>query len=140
MPMSSSACPSGSPPVTSFRPSRLATREAGAAVGSPGTVIPASGVTWVLAPAAPTARVAEAAVATRAAPMPRARRRFVLLDMVIVLPDLRPTHVSGPHPVARRSGGRRPTGKREKGHSHLVNRIDAAYVSGIPTAGNHRRR
>src|SRR6516162_7896792 len=55
--MSSSACPAGAPAVTSLRPSRLATRVAGAAVGSPGTVIPASGAGPLLADRARAAEV-----------------------------------------------------------------------------------
>src|SRR6516162_5836304 len=89
--MSSRACPAGAPPVTSLRPSRLAISTAGAPVASPGTVIRVGGVTSLLADAALAASVADAAAAARTAPMPRARRRFVLLVMMIVLPDFRPT-------------------------------------------------
>src|SRR5882724_529270 len=89
--MSSRACPCVAPPVTSLRPSRLATRVAGAAVASPGTVIPASGAGPLLADAALMPSVPNAATAARPAPIPRARRRFVLLIMLIVLPqNLRP--------------------------------------------------
>src|SRR5690242_21766834 len=84
--MSSRACPCVAPAVTSLRPSRLAISRAGAAAALPGTVMPANGVTLLLADAAPAASVAEAAAASRTAPMRHARRRFVLLVMVIVLP------------------------------------------------------
>src|SRR6266496_63840 len=88
MPISSRACPSGAPGVTSLRPSRLAIRTAGAPAESPGTVIP-GGVTSLAADAALMASVPNATAAANAAPMPQARRRLVLLVMV-VLPDLRP--------------------------------------------------
>src|SRR6266516_801799 len=94
--MSSRACPCVAPALTSLRPSRLATSTAGAPVALPGTVIPAGGVTSLLADAALIPNVAEAAAAARTAPMPRARRRFVLLIMVIFLPDF------------GRRGGRKP--------------------------------
>src|SRR5215475_202563 len=84
MPISSRACPVGEPAVTSLRPSRLAIKVAGAAVVLPGTVIP-SGV--VLAEAAVTPRVPSAAAAARPAAIPRARRRLVVLIMMIVLPE-----------------------------------------------------
>src|SRR5215471_8062778 len=84
MPISSRACPVGEPAVTSLRPSKLAIKVAGAAVVLPGTVIP-SGV--VLAEAAVTPRVPSAAAAARPAPIARARRRLVVLIMMIVLPD-----------------------------------------------------
>src|SRR5215472_10801853 len=88
MPISSRACPVGEPAVTSLRPSKLAIKVAGAAVVLPGTVIP-SGV--VLAEAAVTPRVPSAAAAARPAPVARARRRLVVLIMMIVLPEtLRP--------------------------------------------------
>src|SRR5215467_10899742 len=88
MPISSRACPVGEPAVTSLRPSRLAIKVAGAAVVLPGMVIP-SGV--VLAGAAVTPRVPSAAAAARPAPIPRARRRLVVLIMMLVLPEtLRP--------------------------------------------------
>src|SRR5215472_2538406 len=84
MPISSRACPVGEPAVTSLRPSKLAIKVAGAAVVLPGTVIPA-GV--VLAEAAVTPRVPSAAAAARPAPITRARRRLVVLIMMIVLPE-----------------------------------------------------
>src|SRR5262245_13310268 len=80
MPISSRACPFVAPEVTSLRPSRLATRTAGAAFGSPGTVIPTGGVTS-LADAALAASIVDAAAAAKAVPMPPARRRFILLVM-----------------------------------------------------------
>src|SRR5215468_2712585 len=90
--MSSRACPPGAPPVASLRPSRLAISTAGAPVASPGTVIRVCGVTSLLADAALAASVADAAAAARTAPMRHASRRFVLLVIVIdVLPDFRPT-------------------------------------------------
>src|SRR6516162_11068887 len=88
MPISSSACPAGAPAVTSLRPSRLATRVAGAPAAPPGTVIPASGARSVLADAALMPSVPNAAAAARPAPIPPARRRLVLLIMLIVLPDI----------------------------------------------------
>src|SRR5262252_1394960 len=88
MPISSRACPVGEPAVTSLRPSRLAIKVAGATVVLPGTVIPS---VVVLAEAAVTPRVPSAAAAARPAPIPRARRRLVVLIMMIVLPEtLRP--------------------------------------------------
>jgi hypothetical protein len=50
-------------------------------------VIPANGAAPLVADAAPAARVAEAAAAPRTAPTRHARRRLVLLVMMIVLPD-----------------------------------------------------
>src|SRR5215469_9160584 len=84
MPISSRACPVGEPAAGSLRPSKLAIKVAGAAVALPGTVIPA-GV--VLAEAAVPPRVPSAAAAARPAPIARARRRLVVLIMMIVLPD-----------------------------------------------------
>ena len=79
---------------------------------------PRRGVTSLAADAALMASVPNATAAARAAPMPQARRRFVMLIMLIVLPDLRPT------PSARPTceeyvdeAGRRPTGQCEKAHS-----------------------
>ena len=107
MPISSSACPCGAPGVTSLRPSRLATRVAGAAVESPGTVIPACAVTSLFADAALMASVPNATPAARAAPMPNARRRFVVL-LMMVLPDPQPTSCARPAPVVRRLSGPAP--------------------------------
>src|SRR5215467_9210874 len=73
MPISSRACPVGEPAVTSLRPSKLAIKVAGAGV--------------VLAEAAVTPRVPSAAAAARPAPITRARRRLVVLIMMIVLPE-----------------------------------------------------
>src|SRR5215813_5789058 len=118
--MSSRACPAGAPAVTSLRPSRLATRVAGAAVGSPGTVIPASGAGPLLADAALTPSVPNAATAARPAPIPRARRRFVLLIMLIVLPGIcGRCLVHGPVELyaAQRAGA--STRNCGKAHSHL---------------------
>src|SRR5262245_5207371 len=86
MPISSNAWPAGAPEVTSFLPSRLATRVAGAPVASPGTVMPAARVTSMLADAALPANIVAAAVAASAVPMAAAARRLVLLVMVIILP------------------------------------------------------
>src|SRR4029453_9847313 len=63
MPISSRACPWVAPEVTSLRPSRLATRTAGAPVESPGTVIPAGGGTRLGAGAALVASIVDAAAA-----------------------------------------------------------------------------
>src|SRR5215468_11773780 len=118
--MSSRACPAGAPAVTSLRPSRLATRVAGAAVASPGTVIPASGAGPLLADAALTPSVPNAAAAARPAPIPRARRRFVLLIMLIVLPGIcGRCLVHGPAELyaAQRAGA--PTRNCGKAHSYL---------------------
>src|SRR6185295_5056897 len=104
MPISSRACACGAPGVTSLRPSRLATRVAGAAVESPGTVIPAGAL---LAAAALMASVPNATPAARAAPMPNARRRFVVLVM-LVLSDLQPTSCARLAPVVRRPSGAAP--------------------------------
>src|SRR5262249_29451366 len=88
-----------------------AIKVAGAAVVLPGTVIP-SGV--VLAEAAVTPRVPSAAAATRPAPIARARRRLVVLIMMIVLPE-----TSRPVPPGMGSvdleAGQRPAGPFEKG-------------------------
>src|SRR4029453_19060775 len=84
MPISSSACPCAAPPVSSLRPSRLATNMVDALVASAGTVIPVGGVTSLFADAALVPSVATAAAATKAAPTPRARPRFVVLVMVMV--------------------------------------------------------
>src|SRR6266568_5706932 len=115
MPISSRACPCGAPAVTSLRPSRLATRTAGAPAESAGTVIP-GGVTSLAADAALMASVPNATAAANAAPMPQARRRLVLLVMV-VLPDLRPDDWCGSHRVVRRHASRRPVGPCGKAHS-----------------------
>src|SRR5262245_35034252 len=85
--MSSRACPAGAPPVTSLRPSRLATSMAGAPAVSPGTAIPAGGSTPLSAEAALIPSVLEAAAAARTAPRRNASRRLVLPVIVIVLPD-----------------------------------------------------
>src|SRR5262252_4376544 len=108
MPISSRACPVAEPAVTSLRPSRLAIKVAGVAVVLPGTVIP-SGV--VLAEAAVTPRVPSAAAAARPAPIPRARRRLVVLIMMIVLPEtLRPgASWHGLRGLLRRAAARRPS-------------------------------
>src|SRR5829696_1542578 len=84
MPMSSRACPWAAPAVTSLRPSRLATRVAGAGIGSAGTVIPTGGVTSLFADAAPLATMA--ANTAPAATAPPTRR--VLLLIRLSLPDL----------------------------------------------------
>src|SRR6478752_2626457 len=97
MPISSRACACGAPGVTSLRPSRLATRVAGAAVASPGTVIPAGALS---AAAALMASVPNATPAARAAPRPNAKRRFVVL-VIVVLPDLQPTSCARLAPVVR---------------------------------------
>ena len=81
MPISSRPCPCGAPAVTSLRPSRLATRVAGAPAALPGTVIPAGGITSLFADAALMASVPNAAAAANAAPMPQAKRRLVMLVM-----------------------------------------------------------
>src|ERR671935_1495074 len=100
MPNSSRACPTGAPAVTSLRPSRLATRMAPLAE-SAGTVMPAGGVTSLLADAALIANVADATAATTA-PTPQARRRFPLLFMVVPSLIYGRRLVRGPHPVVRR--------------------------------------
>src|SRR6266700_6640787 len=113
--MSSRAFPAGAPAVTSLRPSRLATRVAGAAVGSPGTVIPASGAGPLLADAALTPSVPNAATAARPAPIPRAKRRFVLLIMLIVLPGICGRYlVARPRGLVRTAAGRRPNPEMRK--------------------------
>src|SRR5262245_18730348 len=128
MPISSRACPVGEPAVTSLRPSKLAIKVAGAAVVLPGTVIP-SGV--VLAEAAVTPRVPSAAAAARPAPIPRARRRLVVLIMLnCPSSNLRPmpgctalwscTQSSWPVPQP---------GNAEKLTAIWVNRIKTAYVA-----------
>src|SRR5215471_1965409 len=129
--MSSRACPAGAPAVTSLRPSRLATRVAGAAVGSPGTVIPASGAGPLLADAALTPSVPNAATAARPAPIPRARRRFVLLIMLIVLPGIcgRCLVARPPWSCTQRSGPAPQPGTAGKLTAIWVNRIKAAYVA-----------
>src|SRR6478672_7825943 len=81
MPISSNACPTGAPEVTSLRPSRLATRVAGAAVALPGTVMPASRVTSLFADAALMPSVPNATPAAMAVPMLWATRPLVLLIM-----------------------------------------------------------
>src|SRR5215475_13444719 len=116
--MSSSACPAAAPAVTSLRPSRLATRVAGAAVGSPGTAIPASGAGPLLADAALMPSVPNAAAAARPAPIPAARRRLVLLIMLIVLPGIcGRCLLARPRGLVRRAAGRRPTRNCGKTHS-----------------------
>ena len=75
------------PPAGDFASGTVTVTDATLLAALPGTVIPANGVTSLFADAAPAASVAEAAAAPRTAPMRHARRRFVLLVMVIVLPD-----------------------------------------------------
>src|SRR5215471_2262365 len=107
--MSSRACPAVAPAVTSLRPSRLATRVAGAAVASPGTVIPESGAGPLLADAALMPSVPNAATAARPAPIPRARRRFVLLIMLMSFQESAAgAWWHGPRGVVRTAAGRRP--------------------------------
>src|SRR6478609_11371662 len=79
MPISDRACPAGAPPVTSLRPSRLATSSTGAPIRSPGTVMAAGGVPS-LADAVLTASVADTATAASTAPTPRNRRRLNRVD------------------------------------------------------------
>jgi hypothetical protein len=62
-----------------LRPSRLATRTTGAAVASPGTVIPAGGVPSLFADAALLATEANAPAAAKAAPIAPPRSRFLLV-------------------------------------------------------------
>src|SRR6478672_12666914 len=128
MPISASACPAAAPPVTSLRPSRLATRTTGAPVRSPGTVMPAGGVPS-LADAVLTVSVADTATAARTAPMPRNRRRLVLL--VMVFPSIRPTpgasagsSVRARHPDAR-PGFALQTGGSDGDRGSPVQRIAA---------------
>src|SRR4029453_3636874 len=109
MPISSRARPCEAPEVTSLRPSRLATRTAGAPVESPRTVIPTGVVTsLLLADAALVASIVDAAAAARAGPMPHARRRFIRLVMVVGLFESRPARPRGWRMGAPTSTGRVP--------------------------------
>src|SRR5215831_712644 len=137
MPMSSRACPAGAPAVTSLRPSRLATRVAGAAVGSPGTAIPASGAGPLLADAALMPSVPNAAAAARPAPIPAARRRLVLLIMLSVLPEIcGRCLLARPRGLVRTAAGRRPARNCGKTHSQRGEPNQGRIRSAIL----HRRR
>src|SRR5438034_8812553 len=141
MPISSGACPAGAPAVTSLRPSRLATRVAGAAVASPGTVIPAGGVRSLLADDALMPSVPIAAAAAMPAPIPQARRRFVLLIMLIVLPEIcgRCLAARPPWTCTQSSGPAPQPGHAEKLTAIWVNRIRAAYVARRADDGDRAR-
>src|SRR5262249_59105442 len=110
--------------------------------GPPGRVIPASGAGPLLADAALTPSVPNAATAARPAPIPRARRRFVLLIMLIVLPGIcgRCLVARPPWTCTQRSGPAPQPGTAGKLTAIWVNRIKATYVARRAHDGERARR